>query len=144
MFASKRGVSPLVATIFFIAVFVSVGAVLLNVGKGFVVADGGPCGMVQLNLVETCYDTTGQQIRFRFENVGTRTITGVKAQLFASKGATDKTVSLIVEEAGVGQSSIVFPEDKYGSIDRATFIPVADEDLCRESGVTVEDVVVCR
>src|SRR3989344_3674175 len=96
LFSSRRGISPLVATVMLIAFAVALGAVVMNWGKGYIqetqvipegeieltppatqTGSGSPCEQeIKLQLLtiggrpDICFDSATNTLRYGLENNG--------------------------------------------------------------------------
>src|SRR3989344_1722930 len=83
-FSSKKGVSPLIATILLIAFAVALGTVIMNWGLSLGSSSDDPCAKVALELKkmvdngEVCYGNRGAEgyLNFVIENSGSTDISG--------------------------------------------------------------------
>lgn len=95
---SKKGVSPLIATVLLIAFSVALGAVVMNWGRGFIsekTDDVEKTTDVQLkcsvdilldfleisDTTQVCYNATGDYVEFTIENKGSANVTGLSIQV---------------------------------------------------------------
>ena len=134
IFNSKKGVSPLIATILLIAFAVALGSVIMNWGLNLDL--GKPddkCGNVAVKIrnidnFEVCYGDFGQNgyINFILDNIGTADISGLTILIVGEKGTklselqkTIKKESLLDEK----DKEVSYNFDVYGSIKQVQFIP---------------------
>src|SRR3989338_9325373 len=83
-FSSKKGVSPIIATILLIAFAVALGTVIINWGLSLGSSSDDPCAKVALELKkmvdngEVCYGNRGAEgyLNFVIENSGSTDISG--------------------------------------------------------------------
>ncbi|GIU69555.1 MAG: hypothetical protein KatS3mg002_0791 [Candidatus Woesearchaeota archaeon] len=71
----KKGISPLIATVLLIAFAVSIGTLIMNIGKD-VIANVGDCNEVKLEVQTVngrqlfCYDEANRKINMMIKNTG--------------------------------------------------------------------------
>lgn len=96
LFRSKRGLSPLIATILLIAFAVSLGAVVMNWGRGYVEeqqTDSACLGDIKLAMHEisgenqVCYKPGKDgAVKFFIDNIGKKDIDGLGVYIIDTKG----------------------------------------------------------
>ncbi|MEM3370442.1 MAG: archaellin/type IV pilin N-terminal domain-containing protein [Candidatus Woesearchaeota archaeon] len=118
IFSSRRGVSPLIATVLLIAFAVALGAVVMNWSRSFtgeqientnqVAGTSSACEFnVRMQLVEIggieriCYGN--ESGKFIIKNIGNTEIEGVQVQVIGSQSVADATVSGIGSTIGKGK-----------------------------------------
>ena len=134
IFNSKKGVSPLIATILLIAFAVALGSVIMNWGLNLDL--GKPddkCGNVAVKIrnignFEACYGDFGQNgyINFILDNVGAVDISGLTILIVGEKNTKlselQKTIKkgALLDEKG---KEVSYNFEVYGSIKQVQFIP---------------------
>lgn len=134
IFSSKKGVSPLIATILLIAFAVALGSVVMNWGLNLNL--GKPddkCGNVAVKIresgnFEACYGDFGQNayINFILDNVGAADISGLTILIVGEKGTKlSELQKAIKKESLLDEKSkeVSYNFDVYGSIKQVQFIP---------------------
>lgn len=146
-FGSKRGVSPLIATVLLIAFAVALGAVIMNWGRGFVqerTADVEKttkietgCALdVQLKVSEIsgtpqlCYGGSGTagQINFTLDNQGKKDIKALGIVVGGASGVyqlATLNISPIIS-GGALFGNVTYDYIAYGAIRYVRFIPKID------------------
>ncbi|HII29747.1 hypothetical protein COT48_02690 [Candidatus Woesearchaeota archaeon CG08_land_8_20_14_0_20_47_9] len=140
---SKRGVSPLIATVLLIAFAVALGAMVMNLGSLYADAGDGEgiqqpnadCSGVAINIYriegreQVFYESSGKDIRITFmiENSGLKQIRGVKAIVVGdSRNVLTKDFSQVVDAASVLREALEYDADAYGEIVDIKFIPLIE------------------
>ncbi len=148
IFAGKKGVSPLIATVLLIAFAVALGAVIMNWGKGFVqdrTADIDRNTKIETGCAldvafrvadrrgtpQLCYAGSGTQgyIEFTLENNGKKDIKKVALVIEGELGIyQNNSLNGTAMIAGIGASkqNISYSYTQYGAIEYVRFTPVID------------------
>src|SRR3989344_5283518 len=121
-FSSKKGVSPLIATILLIAFAVALGTVIMNWGLSLGSSSDDPCAKVALELKkmvdngEVCYGNRGAEGYLNF----------------------------VIDNTGNG---VIFDFSAIGNLDQVQFIPRimvnGKEKACIKQAVQPSDVKFC-
>ena len=158
IFNSKKGVSPLIATILLIAFAVALGSVIMNWGLNLNL--GKPddkCGNVAVKIrysenFEVCYGDFGQNgyINFILDNIGTADISGLTILIVGEKGTKlselQKTIKKgsLLDEKG---KEVSYNFDVYGSINQVQFIPKVEVNheivVCAKNLAEANKIGVC-
>ncbi len=132
--ASKRGVSPLIATILLIAFAVALGTVVMNWGLSLSNGSDDPCAKVSLTLKKmtdkgvVCYGNRGSDgyLNFILENSGSMDVAGVSVWLSGQKkteliglGGVSIPRRATVEKTG---GEPFFDFGRVGNLDQVQFI----------------------
>ncbi|MBI3051862.1 hypothetical protein HYY74_05390 [Candidatus Woesearchaeota archaeon] len=170
---SKRGVSPLIATVLLIAFAVALGAVVMNWGRTYTeqTADNVKkksdvdvkCSLdVKLKLLELqskpqlCYGEWGADsyINVTLLNDGTKKIDGVRVTVFGDKGiAGNESISnSSISVAGGVKLSVGYGYAGTGPVKKVRIVPVVEisgvSTACSGSGSVLEkdvaDIVACN
>lgn len=155
---SKRGVSPLIATILLIAFAVALGSVIMNWGLNLSAQNSDdPCQRIRLELkpignAEACYGNTGTQgyVNFILENTGTSDISGVSIWLTGQKKTelVDIVVS-IPRKATFERTNkeTSFDFNAVGNINQIQFIPKVQTpertSICTRQSIEPKTVTFC-
>jgi len=158
VFISKKGVSPLIATILLIAFAVALGSVVMNWGLNLSLGKSSDkCSNVHIKIrsidvAEVCYGGFGANgyINFIIDNVGEADINGLAVWIAGEKGTklidldsiTIKKDSLF-ERKG---KDVAYDLTAYGSIKNVQFIPKIKSDTlepCLKNAIKVEKIGVC-
>jgi len=158
-FKSKKGVSPLIATILLIAFAVALSSVVLKWGSTLSIGRSQDrCRDVEIKIrnietAEVCFGGVGQKgyINFIIDNTGQLDINGLVVWIIGDKGT--KTVDL--DKALIKKNSLFDKKDKevsydfstFGNIQQVQFIPKIKtgsiSDICSKSSVKAEKIGVC-
>jgi flagellin-like protein len=156
--ASKRGVSPLIATILLIAFAVALGSVIMNWGLNLSAQNSDdPCQRIRLELkpvanAEACYGNIGAQgyVNFILENTGNSDISGVSIWLTGQKKT--ELIDLVVSiprkttfERSNKETSFDF--NAIGNINQIQFIPKVQSgektSICTRQAIEPKTVTFC-
>lgn len=160
IFQSKKGVSPLIATILLIAFAVALGSVVmnwglnLNLGKSTDKCLNVAIKMRDISSAEACYGGVGQNgyINFILDNVGSTDISGLAILIVGSKG---KTKLFDLDNILIKKGSLFDKKDKevsydfsqFGAVNQVQFIPKVkteqSTEICSRNSVTAEKIGVC-
>ena len=157
-FESKRGVSPLIATILLIAFAVALGSVIMNWGLSLSLASDDPCQQVMLEIKqladgELCYGSRGGEgyLNFALENRGSADIAGIsvwitgqkKTELIDLNGISIPRRA-IYEKSG---SETLFDFSTLGNLDSVQFIPKIMVDgkmhTCTKQAIQPKNIRFC-
>ena len=156
---SKKGVSPLIATILLIAFAVALGSVVMNWGLNLNL--GRPtdiCRNVEIkvrstDLYDVCYGGVGTNgyLNFIIDNTGTVDINGLAIWVVGDKG----TKLLDIDNIIIKKDALLDKKDKdvvydfiaYGNIKQVQFIPkiknIQTTEICPKNSIKVEKIGVC-
>ncbi len=115
LFISKRGLSPLVATIILVAFAVALGAMIMNWTAEF--SSGGECDGVLMKLVEIkgkpvlCYDSLNSKLRFIIENTGTKDIKSILLRLI--NGENFEITEKQIPDSGIKKGEVLKKDLPY-------------------------------
>ena len=166
---TKKGVSPLIATVLLIAFAVALGAVVMNWGKGYVqtqalnVETKGNAalscqGDIELNVYilnqrpKICYavDSTGTTLKVMLKNDGTATINGFSVNIVSD---TDNVFSEDIDKdiigGGVIKLDLPVNQTDFGTIKQVEFTPkilvsgVQKPVLCSQNSKVVDEIYEC-
>ena len=158
--SSKKGVSPLIATILLIAFAVALGSVVMNWGLNLNIGKSADkCANVAIKIreissAEVCYGGVAQNgyINFIIDNVGNTNITGLAILIVGDKG---KTRLFDLDSILIKKSSLFDKRDKevsydifqFGKVNEVQFIPKISSDesteICSKKSVTAEKIGIC-
>jgi flagellin-like protein len=126
MFSSKRGVSPLIATILLIAFAVALGAVVMQLGSGL--ASDSCSADVQISVSGfICYD--GKQIKMSVKNSGNEELGGLGIWVYGSnEGIKIKNLDEVFTSKTMSNLKIDYDSKVYGSINKLEIIPKLKKD----------------
>lgn len=156
--SSKRGVSPLIATILLIAFAVALGSVIMNWGLSLRLNSNDPCQRVAMELKkfengEVCYGNHGSEgyINFILQNHGTSDIAGVSVWLSGQK----KTEIVDLNSLSIPRNMIfekignerIFDFSQVGNLDQIQFIPKVmvngKLEACTKQAVQPKGITFC-
>ena len=156
---SKKGVSPLIATILLIAFAVALGSVVMNWGLNLNLGKSSDkCRNVEIKIrsvdvAEVCFGGLGANgyINFIIDNTGSQDISGLAIWIIGGKG----TRLFDLDNVLIKKNSLYDKKDKevtydfttFGNIKQAQFIPkVRTEqmtDICTKKAIIAEKIGVC-
>lgn len=159
VFVSKKGVSPLIATILLIAFAVALGSVVMNWGLKLNLGKStDKCGNVEikirsLNGVEVCFGGFGKNgyINFIIDNTGSEDINSLAIWIIGEKG----TKLFDLDNILIKQDSLYDKKDKevsydfsvFGNIKQVQFIPKIkaeqSTEICPRNAVKAEKIGIC-
>ena len=157
--SSKKGVSPLIATILLIAFAVALGSVVMNWGLSLNLGKSeDACRNVEIKIrnidsVEACFGGFGQNgyINFIIDNIGSD-ISGLAVWIVGDKG----TSLFDLDSLMIGKGSLYGKKDKevsydftqFGNIKQVQFIPkiksAQSTEICPKNAIKVEKIGVCQ
>src|SRR3989344_9484 len=155
---SKKGVSPLIATILLIAFAVALGSVVMNWGLNLNLGKSDDkCGEISIKVREfsgyhACFGGSGQEgyINFILDNTGSSDVNGLTILMVGEKGTR-----LFELDSTIGKNSLYDKTDKtvgydfstYGSIKKVQFIPKVksgqETEVCTRSAVEADKIGIC-
>jgi len=158
VFNSKKGVSPLIATILLIAFAVALGSVVMNWGLNLELGKSADkCRNVEIKIrdidsSEVCYGGFGQNgyINFVIDNAGTD-VSGIAIWIVGDRGTRLFDINNIALKSG----SLYDKKDKevtydfitYGNIKQVQFIPKVKAEqtteICPKNAVKAEKIGIC-
>ena len=159
IFKSKKGVSPLIATILLIAFAVALGSVIMNWGLNLDLGKSqDKCRNVEIRMrnidaVEVCFGGFGNigYINFIIDNTGSIDIDGLVIWIIGDKG----TRLFDLESIGLKKGSLYDKKDKevsydftiFGNIKQVQFIPKIKteqtNEVCTKNSVKAEKIGFC-
>ncbi|MCK4588904.1 MAG: hypothetical protein KAT77_00545 [Nanoarchaeota archaeon] len=149
----KRGIAPLVATIFLIVLAVALGVVVMNFGRAQI-EEAAQCPVsIGLNFVELnnqkqiCQDKAGNQIYFIIENGNNIEIESIRIRAIGSNAVLVTDVHDKIEKLGTLLKYIDFEYSKYGDVKQIKLTPkvslYGQEEFCEEQSIVLENVREC-
>lgn len=145
VFNSKRGVSPLIATILLIAFAVALGAVVMQLGTSLA---AGECSAdLQLSLEsKPCFD--GSQAKVKLKNSGDSDLSGVSVWIYGTKdGIKTKNLDEAVPPNAVFDIAIDYDKNVYGDIKSVDIIPKIKKDnafvQCDSAKIESSNIASC-
>lgn len=159
IFPSKKGVSPLIATVLLIAFAVALGSVVMNWGLNLNLGKSGDkCRGVEIKIrnidvAEVCYGGFGQNgwIDFIIDNTGSIDISGLAIWIVGDKGTKLFDFDNISIKKGAifdkKGKDVSYDFNKYGSILEVQFIPKVKSEqgmeICTKDTVKAEKIGIC-
>jgi flagellin-like protein len=157
--SSKKGVSPLIATVLLIAFAVALGSVVMNWGLSLNLGKSeDTCRNVEIKTrsvdsIEACFGGFGQNgyINFIIDNTGSTDISGLAIWVVGDKGTKLFDLDSILIKKG----SLYDKKDKevsydfvqFGNIKQVQFIPKVmvgqTTEICPKNAVKAEKIGVC-
>ena len=152
---SKKGVSPLIATILLIAFAVALGSVIMNWGLNLNLGkENDPCTKVELRIrafdaAEACYGGSGANgyINFVVDNTGSADINGLSIWIIGEKGTRLFDLDNIALKEGLlydkKDKEVSYDFNTYGKIKQVQFIPKAGPEVCTKNAAKAEKIGIC-
>lgn len=152
MLRSKKGISPLIATVLLIAFAVSIGTLIMNIGKD-VIANIGDCNEVKLEVQTVngkplfCYDPGNKKINMMVKNTGSVDIKYLKLGITTPDFNHEE---IIIEESSLKSGKTVTKSIDYYKSDnfKTEIIPIilasGKETTCFNAAVTEETTNLCN
>lgn len=156
---SKKGVSPLIATILLIAFAVALGSVVMNWGINLNLGKSlDRCRSVEIKIrnignAEACFGGFGPNgyVNFIIDNIGAADVSGLAVWITGEKD----TMFFELDSALIKKGSLYEKKDKevsydfnaYGNIKQVQFIPKIKPEqiteICSKNSVKAEKIGVC-
>jgi|SRR3989338_3864516 len=159
VFVSKKGVSPLIATVLLIAFAVALGSVVMNWGLSLDLGKAkDACNDVQIRIRETesyevCFGGVGQNgyINFVMDNIGSTDISGLAVWIVGDKSTALSDLDSITIKKGAlydkKDKDVAYDFTKFGKIKQVQFIPKIKveqaTEICPKSAIKAEKIGVC-
>ena len=163
---SKKGISPLIATVLLIAFAVALGAVVMNWGRSYVEDTATnaqrtsdikvDCSLgVAIEIKEIsgepkiCLDSDENELVVFLVNKGTILIKGLKTTIIGSDEIVDFDLDFDFDKSDVKKFTFAYDSSEYGSIDQVIFTPKISiegskiSELCIDSELTTEEILEC-
>jgi flagellin-like protein len=149
--SSKRGISPLIATVLLIAFAVSIGTMIMNWGKDAVAAGDCTETNIDVQVINNkplfCYDTLNNKVNVMVKNTGSTNIEMLKMRVI--------TPNFESQELDVPDSAIASGDIKTKNIDfvksgtfRVEIIPVitigGKDRVCSDKFVYADNIQPCN
>lgn len=157
--SSKKGVSPLIATILLIAFAVALGSVVmnwglsLNLGKSSDACRNVEIEVKNINGIESCFGGFGQNgyINFIIDNTGSIDISGLAIWIVGDKGTRLFDLDSIMVKKGSlydkKDKEVSYDFSQFGNIKQVQFIPKVmigqTTEICPKNAVKAEKIGVC-
>ncbi len=159
IFISKKGVSPLIATILLISFAVALGSVVMNWGLNLNLGKSGDkCNNIELKVrslgtSEVCFGGFGTNgyINFILDNSGGVDISGVAIWIIGDKGTRLFDLDGISLKKGAlfdkKDKEVSYDFSVYGNIKQVQFIPKVKEgqttDVCPKNSIKADKIGAC-
>ena len=156
---SKKGVSPLIATILLIAFAVALGSVVmnwglnLNLGKSTDICGNTEIKIRNIDVAEVCFGGVGTNgyINFIIDNTGGMDISGLVIWMVGYKGTKlfDLDHILIKKGSLFGKKDkeVVYDFTKFGNIKQVQFIPKIKTseavEICPKNAIKADKIGIC-
>ncbi len=141
---SKKGVSPLIATVLLIAFAISLGAVIMNLGVNLTTT---VCDTIEIEVLtinqnpRICLEDN--QVRFTINNIGSP-ISGFRAVAIGNT-VIEEDYILDIEKLKSSAHTLSIPESE--TIDAMKFIPIttqgSDLTFCPDYAIDIEQIPDC-
>ena len=159
IFSSKKGVSPLIATVLLIAFAVALGSVVmnwglnLNLGKSADMCRNVEIKIRNIDVAEVCFGGFGPSgyVNFIIDNTGTIDISGLAIWIVGDKG----TKLFDLDNILIAKGSLYDKKDKevtydfsaFGNIKQVQFIPKVrsgqSTEICPRNAIRADKIGVC-
>ncbi|MBS3105628.1 hypothetical protein J4234_05200 [Candidatus Woesearchaeota archaeon] len=159
IFSSKKGVSPLIATVLLIAFAVALGSVVmnwglnLNIGKSADMCRNVEIKLRNIDMSEVCFGGFGPRgyVNFIIDNTGTIDINGLAVWIVGEKG----TMLFDLDNILIGKGSLYDKKDKeviydfsaFGNIKQVQFIPKVrsgqSTEICPKNAIKADKIGAC-
>lgn len=159
IFMSKKGVSPLIATVLLIAFAVALGSVVMNWGLNLNLGKSpDKCRNVEIKIrnigvAEACFGGSGASgyINFIVDNTGSTEINGLAIWIIGEKGTQLSDIDNITIKKGAlfekNGDDIKYDFPKFGNINHVQFIPkIRSEqktEICSRNSIKAEKIGIC-
>ncbi|MBI4452649.1 hypothetical protein HY637_04415 [Candidatus Woesearchaeota archaeon] len=158
LFSSKKGVSPLIATILLIAFAVALGSVIMNWGLNLNLGKpSDKCGYVALKIrnidnFDACFGSAGKEgyINFILDNVGTIDVDGLTILIIGEKGTRLFELQKTIKKGTLfdkKDKEVGYDFNMYGNIRQVQFIPkIIDNQetyVCAKNLVEANKIGIC-
>ena len=156
---SKKGVSPLIATILLIAFAVALGSVVLNWGLNLNLGKSADkCGNAAIKIreissAEVCYGGFGTNgyVNFIIDNVGGIDISGLTLLIIGDKGTRLFDLDNIMIKKGSlydkKDKEVSYDFSRFGDIKKVQFIPKIKSDkstdVCPKNSAQADRIGIC-
>jgi len=133
---NEKAVSPLIATIFLIAVSVALGSIVMSLGQDYV-SQAGPsplsCNSLNYDLKKVTYSPSISELKVVIDN-GNAQIDGFLVKMFdSSYSGYTETVPMQVPAYEVGVISIKVDKTKVSEVYEVKVIPKTADEICDNS-----------
>ena len=159
MFSSKKGVSPLIATVLLIAFAVALGSVVmnwglnLNLGKSADMCRNVEIKLRNIDVSEVCFGGFGPSgyINFIIDNTGTVDLSGLAIWIVGEKA----TRLFDLDKIMIAKGSLYDKKDKevsydfsiFGNIKQVQFIPKVKSgqstEICPKNAIKADKIGIC-
>ena len=159
IFKTKKGVSPLIATILLIAFAVALGSVVMNwglnleLGKSTDICRNVEIKIRNIDTAEACFGGFGSNgyLNFIIDNVGGTDINGLAIWVVGDKGTQLFNLDNILIKKGSlyekEDKEITYDFTKFGNIKQIQFIPKIKVketiEICPKNAIKAEKIGVC-
>lgn len=156
---SKKGVSPLIATILLIAFAVALGSVVMNWGLNLDLGKSADkCRNVEIKIrnidvANVCFGGFGDKgyINFIIDNVGSSDVVGLAIWVIGDKGTSLFDLDNILIEKGSlydkKDKEVSYDFTKFGNIKQVQFIPKVKSEqateICPKNAIKAEKIGIC-
>lgn len=144
MVVTKKGVSPLVATVLLVSFAVALGAVVMNWAGSL--SGGSLCNQASIDLSAVCYDPVREQIRAT-ATVGESDLSGVQIRVIGDRGQTS---GQDLQDVGAGTRRtfvVAYAQDTSGQAQSVEITPLTKNknsiEVCSEHALSVSNIAPC-
>ncbi|MBI3035708.1 hypothetical protein HYY71_05290 [Candidatus Woesearchaeota archaeon] len=159
VFGTKKGVSPLIATVLLIAFAVALGSVVmnwglnLNLGKSIDMCRNVEIKIRSVDASDACFGGFGQNgyINFIIDNTGTIDVSGLAIWIVGDKGTRLFDLDNVLLKKGSlydkKDKEVSYDFSKFGNIKQVQFIPKVKSgqatEICPKNAVKAESIGIC-
>jgi flagellin-like protein len=166
MIKSKRGISPLIATVLLIAFAVALGAVVMNWGRSYVEDTAINAQRTSQSKVDCslgvsieikqisgdpkiCIDSDNDELVVFIANKGTKVVQGIKTTIIGTEDILDYDTNTTIGKSDVKKFTFSYDSTDAGSIEQVVFTPKIDvegskiSELCTDAELISEEVLEC-
>jgi len=148
---TKKGVSPLIATVLLIAFAVALGAVVMNWSFKYA-PEANNCSNVFAKFEtvqgdpDICFDLVDQQMRFTINNVE-KDIDGIKVSIIGTQTSYETEINRKMGQASIQTLGIPFDATVFGKPKKLVIRPIIERSdgitVCQERTFTSEEIPDC-
>jgi flagellin-like protein len=144
MYFSKKGVSPLIATVLLISFAVALGAVIMNWAGSL--SGGRACHDLDIEIEEMCFDASAQQFKISV-HAQVQGVDGMQIKLTGSADTLIVDMRKSVPEGSSQMFALIYDVAEYGELRQASVAPIIDvsghAEVCHVKQVQQSTVKSC-
>ena len=168
VFSSKKGFSPLIATVLLISFAVALGAVVissfqerlpLDAETSVSVAETGCSSQVRMEISNLndnphlCYGEDGSEryVYFGLDNVGEKDIKRIHLGIHGDSAVYTNTgldVTKMIAGVGATRQNVSYSYEEYGALQQVVLTPIVEtekgEEVCSDSSIRIDSSEISR